>query len=90
MTQKTKADKKWYVYILKCADNTLYTGVTTDLERRVNEHNHSPLGAKYTKPRRPVNLIYKETHTNRSEATKREVELKKMPKAEKQRLFAID
>ncbi len=79
--------EKWYVYILKCADDTLYTGVTTDLKRRVYEHNHSSLGAKYTKPRRPVTLVYQETHQNRVEATKREAELKKLNRLEKQRLF---
>ncbi len=82
--------EKWYVYILKCADTTLYTGVTTDLKRRIDEHNHSPLGAKYTKSRRPVALVHQETYQNRVEATKREAEIKKFSKLEKQRLFAID
>ncbi len=82
--------EKWYVYILKCADSTLYTGVTTDLNRRVDEHNHSSLGAKYTKPRRPLILVYHEIHQNRKEATKREAEIKKFSKVIKQRLFAID
>ena len=82
--------EKWYVYILKCADDTLYTGVTTDIERRLKEHNHEKIGAKYTRARRPVSLVYQETHLTRSEATRREAELKKFSKTEKQRLFAID
>ena len=79
--------EKWYVYIVKCADNTLYTGVTTDIIRRLDEHNYSSLGAKYTKPRRPVVLVYQETHLTRTDATKREAELKKFYKAEKRKLF---
>ena len=82
--------EKWYVYILKCADNTLYTGVTTDMERRLKEHNHEKTGAKYTRARRPVSLVYQENYQNRVEATKREAELKKFSKLEKQRLFTID
>ena len=82
--------EKWYVYILKCADNTLYTGVTTDIERRLKEHNHEKIGAKYTRARRPVSLVYQENYQNRVEATKREAELKKFSKLEKQRLFTID
>ena len=50
--------KMYYVYILKCADKTLYTGITTDLKRRIAEHNSSKLGAKYTSSRRPVTLVY--------------------------------
>jgi len=67
----------YYLYILKCADNTLYTGITTDLTRRVEEHNHSPKGAKYTRVRRPVELVYSEAHENRSTASKREYLIKK-------------
>ena len=56
----------YYLYILKCADKTLYTGITVDLSRRTKEHNHSKLGAKYTRARRPVKLIYsKKFKTNR-------------------------
>ena len=79
--------EQWYVYILKCADSTLYTGVTTDIERRLKEHNHEKNGAKYTRARRPVSLVYKENYQNRVEATKREAELKKFSKREKQKLF---
>ena len=70
--------KKWHVYILKCKDRTLYTGVTTDLKRRVEEHNTDKLGAKYTRPRRPVTLVYSEILKNRAHAQKREAEIKQL------------
>ena len=68
----------WFVYILACDDNSLYTGITTDLERRVEEHNESSKGAKYTRARRPVKLVYSESATDRSAATKREMQLKSL------------
>ena len=67
----------YYVYIVECADKTLYTGVTTELERRVEEHNSSEKGAKYTRTRRPVKLVYSEMYPDRSSASKREYEIKK-------------
>jgi putative endonuclease len=73
----------WYLYILKCADDTLYTGITTDVSRRLEEHNHSPKGAKYTKVRRPLTLLYQEACTNRSEASKREYAIKHLKRSEK-------
>jgi len=72
----------YYVYILKCSDDTLYTGITTDPERRLKEHN-AGTGAKYTRCRRPVSMVYKETAENRSEASKREAEIKALSKAQK-------
>ena len=66
----------YYVYMLECADGTLYTGSTTDLERRLEEHNSSDKGAKYTRVRRPARLVYSEKHPNRSCASKREYEIK--------------
>jgi len=73
----------YYLYILKCADKTLYTGITTDLERRVLEHNENKLGAKYTAARRPVKLVYSRKFKNRSTASKAENEIKKLTKVEK-------
>ena len=74
----------YYVYIVQCADETLYTGIATDLERRIDEHNHSDKGAKYTRARRPVTLVYHETFKDRSTASKREYEIKKrMSRTEK-------
>ena len=81
----------YYVYILKCADDTLYTGITTELERRVDEHNGSEKGAKYTRVRRPVILIYSEVYNDRSSASKREYQIKKnMTRVEKLALIASD
>jgi len=76
-------ETRWHVYILECADGTLYTGVTTDLGRRLTEHNDSIAGAKYTRARRPVTMKYAEEHISRSSATKREAELKKLSRAKK-------
>ena len=73
----------YYVYIVKCSDTTLYTGITTDVKRRVDEHNHSEKGAKYTKLRRPVSLVYVEEVANRSIASKREYAIKKLSRSAK-------
>lgn len=73
----------WFVYVARCADDSLYTGVTTDLERRQNEHNSSTLGAKYTKARRPVTFIHTETYRDRSQAQKREAVIKKLSREQK-------
>ena len=76
--------REWYVYVLSCADQSFYTGITTDLQRRLKEHNSdSSRGAKYTRPRRPVAIIYWESATNRSTASKREKEIKGMKKSAK-------
>lgn len=79
---------KYYVYILNCSDNTLYTGITTDIKRRIDEHNSSDKGAKYTKLRRPVELVYSEESVNRSTASKREYEIKKMSRLKKLELIS--
>jgi len=81
-----KPASSWYVYILSCNDGSLYTGITTDLYRRVAEHNSSVKGAKYTKARRPVRLVYHETAISRSAAAKREYKLKKMSTRQKHSL----
>ena len=73
----------WYVYIVKCSDNTLYTGVAKDLTRRIGEHNDSALGAKYTRARRPVDLVYSERFKDRSGATKEESRIKKLSRSKK-------
>ena len=78
----------WTVYILRCADHSLYTGITCDVEKRLNEHNNNNrLAAAYTRSRRPVRLVYQETHIDRSSASKREAAIKKMEKAEKEKLI---
>lgn len=77
----------YFVYILECNDGSLYTGITKDLTKRLNEHNTKDSGAKYTKARRPVNLIYEETSENRSTASKREYEIKKLSRLKKLQLI---
>lgn len=74
----------WFVYLLRCADGSFYAGITTDVERRVAEHNTNDLlGASYTRGRRPVELAYLEGADSRSAATRRELALKKMPRSKK-------
>ncbi len=85
MTEQNKT-ATWWVYLLRCNDNSLYAGVTTDINRRVDEHNNSKLGAKYTRSRRPVNLAYLEEADNKSIACKREYQIRKLVKAKKEQL----
>lgn len=73
----------YFLYILKCADKTLYTGVTTDVARRVKEHNSSVLGAKYTRARRPVRLVYTKKYRTRSKASREEFRVKALSRKEK-------
>lgn len=73
----------WFVYILRCADGTYYTGITTDLNRRVAEHNGARSGARYTRARRPVELIYSEICSHRSAAAKREYAIKRLSQLKK-------
>lgn len=79
---------QWFVYMLRCADGSLYTGITTDPARREREHNTGKAGARYTRSRRPVTLAYQEPAANRSEAAKREYALKQLPASAKQALLA--
>lgn len=76
----------YYTYILECADKTLYCGYTTDLERRIRAHN-SGAGAKYTRARMPVKLVYSEEHGTLSEALRRECAIKKLSREKKLRLI---
>lgn len=76
-----------YVYILKCKGNTLYTGWTTDLENRVKTHNAGK-GAKYTRGRTPVSLVYHEIFDEKGEALRREIEIKKLPRKSKEELIS--
>ena len=73
----------YHLYLLKCADNTLYAGITTDVGRRLAEHNNSKKGAKYTAARRPVKLVYAKKFRSRSAASKAEYKLKKLTRLEK-------
>ena len=78
--------KTWFVYILKCSDNSLYTGITTNLERRLKEHNLGK-GAKYTRTRIPCILVYKKEYPNRSESSKEEIRIKKLSRKDKLELI---
>ena len=79
-------DNKWYLYILRCKDNTLYTGITTDIEKRLEAHR-SGKGAKYTRGRTPLELVYREECENHSHALRREWEIKKLARTEKDKLI---
>lgn len=83
---------QYFVYLLECADGTLYTGYTTDVERRVAEHNagQGGKGARYTSARLPVQLCYSEVHATRSAAMKREAEIKKLSRGEKLKLCSTE
>ncbi len=78
--------EKWQVYIVRCSDGTFYTGIAKDLERRLRQHNAGPDGAKYTRARRPVTLVYTEESPSRSEALKTEYRIRKLPAAKKRTL----
>ncbi len=78
----------WYVYVLRCNDGSLYTGITTDPQRRMQEHNHSSKGARYTRARRPVELVYVETVECRAAACKREYRIKQMTAGDKLALIS--
>jgi putative endonuclease len=75
----------YHLYLALCSDNTLYTGITTDLKNRLKKHN-SGKGAAYTRGRLPIKFVYTEKLKNRSEATKRELEIKKLSRKEKEKL----
>ena len=80
--------KAWHVYILQCTDGSLYTGVARDLERRLSQHNgDQPGGARYTRGRRPVRLLWSETVADRSAALQRELAIKRLRRADKLRLI---
>lgn len=75
----------WFVYLVRCSDGSLYCGVTNDLQARVAKHN-AGTGAKYTRPRRPVQLVYAEPAADRSAAQSREASLKRLSKSKKEAL----
>jgi len=87
MTEKN-ITTTWWVYFLRCSDNSLYAGVTTDIHRRVDEHNNSKLGAKYTRARRPVRLAYLESAASKSLACKREYQIRHLSKHQKEQLVS--
>ena len=89
MGDDTKTEFHWFVYMLHCDDGSLYTGITTDLTRRLVEHNDNKLGARYTRARRPVKLAWFERCETRSHASVREAEIKKLDRNQKKLLIAL-
>ena len=81
-------DDTWFVYLLRCADGLLYTGITTNVVRRCDQHN-SGTASHYTRSRRPVALVYQERQSGRSQASKREAAIKALPRAEKESLIRL-
>ena len=86
MSRRETIDQEWFFYIVRCKDDSLYSGITNDLEGRLREHNRGT-GAKYTCGRRPVTLVYSEKHVNISEARKREVQIKGWSRHKKEQLI---
>lgn len=82
-------ESKWYLYILRCKDDTLYTGITTDVDKRLEAHR-SGKGAKYTRGRGPLELVYREECGTHSDALKRELEIKALTRAQKQTLIDME
>ena len=80
-TKKTK--NTWYLYVVQCRDQSLYAGITTDLERRIIEHNESKKGARYTRSRRPVTLVISWIYNDRSQASKAEYAFKRLSTSKK-------
>ena len=86
--QGDESEEMHYIYLVRCADDSLYCGWTTDLKRRMDAHNgHIPGGAKYTRSRRPVALVYAESFHQKQEAQRREYAIKRMTKTKKLRLI---
>lgn len=81
-----RESQPWFVYLLLCSDQTLYTGITTDPQQRLHEHNHSDRGARYTRGRRPVRLVYCEQVADRSQALRREYRIKGYSRRQKEAL----
>jgi putative endonuclease len=79
----------WFVYVVRCGDGSLYTGISTDVGARLAVHNRGK-GARYTRSRRPVTLVYVERRRSRSMALRREAAIKALPRARKQELLATD
>jgi len=81
---------EWFLYVVRCSDNSFYTGITTDITRRLNEHNTTSKGAKYTRSRRPVELVYWTDFKDRSTAAKAEARFKKLSRKEKEMILDLN
>jgi putative endonuclease len=84
----TDTTDNWSLYIIEASDASLYTGITTDVERRFDEHSRGPRGARYFNGRNPLRIVYREDGHNRSSASRREAEIKKLSRIAKQQLIA--
>lgn len=84
----TNATDNWSLYIIEASDTSLYTGITTDVERRFDEHSQGPRGARYFNGRNPLRIVYREDGHSRSSASRREAEIKKLSRDAKQQLIA--
>jgi putative endonuclease len=84
----TNATDNWSLYIIEASDASLYTGITTDVERRFDEHSQGPRGARYFNGRNPLRIVYREDGHSRSSASRREAEIKKLSRGAKQQLIA--
>ncbi|MBI4845636.1 MAG: GIY-YIG nuclease family protein [Candidatus Omnitrophica bacterium] len=86
--KKIKRRDRFYTYIVRCKDNTFYTGYTKDLEKRVKEHNEGKRGAKYTRSRRPVKLVWFKEYRSYINAVREERRIKKLKRVQKERLIS--
>jgi predicted GIY-YIG superfamily endonuclease len=86
--EKVAVDGIWYVYLLRCADGSLYTGITTDIQRRCRQHNNGS-ASRYTRSRRPTKLVWQEAHPSRSSALQREATIKAMTRRDKLALIRL-
>ena len=87
MTDKGIAKNIWHVYMVRCSDGTLYTGITNDLEKRIEAHNSGKDGARYTRSRRPVTLVYSKQAESKSAAARLEYQTKKLKRLKKKKLI---
>ena len=87
MSEHQDKTGQWYVYILECADDSLYTGITNNLQKRLEQHNAGK-GARYTRARLPVSMVYQESASDRASASKREYCIKQLNRREKQKLIS--
>jgi putative endonuclease len=85
----TKPADNWSLYIIEASDRSLYTGITTDVERRFSEHLQGPRGARYFNGRKPLKILYREDGHDRVSASRREAEIKKLSRRAKQQLIAL-
>ena len=87
VSAKTNNEQTWYVYVIRASDNSLYTGVTTDVQRRFKEHCGTQKGARYFRGRQPIEVVYSDACPDRGSALRREAAIKKLPRAQKLKMI---